>query len=552
MTAHDTGTDWSVREPPTKQAALAFLESADFHWHQRFELVPGVYTPGVNDIEWLLTRVDLPADLTGLSVLDIGTTNGATAFSLERRGAEVIAVDVMPPELFGFERIRSFLGSSVQFVEASVYELPEILDRTFDVIIFWGVLYHLRHPLLALDRLRELSRGRLFVESAVADHELGHLRLHSVARFYRFDELGADPSNWFAPTVVAMQEWVASAGFDVTGAEAWPEAAPERALVSAHVATGIPEYQRIGYERPLRVEVRQRQLAAPGEPMSRLPDEPPPVAPPFTRLDTAKREVPMPQSAGGRVAGRAATYDYADEAFPIPAEELRWRVTGNRGPESLFRETGRASLNDLETALRLTGRTIDSFDSVLDFGCGCGRVIRHMAGVGAQTSLHGCDIDADAVAWAAESLPFARFSKNEGLPPLPYDDDAFDLVVNHSVFTHLPEDYQDSWLEELRRVVRPGGFLLLTVAGPHAFSELVKAWLEHPADPSPMQQTMQEKGFLYIADDSWQGTCFPEFYHSAFHTPNYVVDHWGRYLTVLAYLPLGALRYQDMVLLRRD
>lgn len=241
-----------------------------------------------------------------------------------------------------------------------------------------------------------------------------------------------------------------------------------------------------------------------------------------------------------------------DEAVPVPPEELRWRVTGARESELRFRQQGRDSLEDLTRALCYTSRTIDSFANILDFGCGCGRVLRHLGHIADRVSLHGCDIDSEAIDWAARNIPFGAFISNDGLPPLPYADGAFDLVVNHSVFTHLPEDYQDAWLAELRRIVCPGGFLILSVAGPHAFAGLVQSWFDWPADPAPIQQTMRDEGFLYIADDAWQETCFPDFYHSAFHSPNYIVEHWGTYLRVLAYLPRAALDYGDIVVLRRD
>lgn len=255
---------------------------------------------------------------------------------------------------------------------------------------------------------------------------------------------------------------------------------------------------------------------------------------------------------GRHRSSKSRRIDPSDEMFLVPPEDLRWRVTGLREPELSFRQQGQDSLNDLERALRYTGRTIASFVKVLDFGCGCGRVLRHLGNIADRVSLHGCDIDSQAVEWAAGNLPFATFICNDRLPPLPYNDCAFDLIINHSVFTHLPEDYQDAWLGELRRIVCPGGFLVLSVAGPHAFAGLVQSWIGWPRDPAPIQETMRDKGFLYIADDSWQGTCFPDFYHSAFHSPSYIVEHWGQYLTVLAYLPRAALGFQDLVVLRRE
>ena len=93
---------------PPPDEAREFVKSATFSWHQRWELVPGVVTPGANDIAWLLQHAGLPTDLTGLSVLDIGTTNGAGAFLAENRGAaRVVAVDIFPPDYYGFIASRT-------------------------------------------------------------------------------------------------------------------------------------------------------------------------------------------------------------------------------------------------------------------------------------------------------------------------------------------------------------------------------------------------------------------------------------------------------------
>ncbi len=239
---------------PTPEAARAFLDRSEFVWHQRFELAPGVWTPGVSSVPWLCNAAGLPADLSGMTVLDIGTTNGGTAFELERRGASrVVAIDIFDPDWFGLRALTEFLGSSVEYVRASVYELAGRFSEPFDLVIFWGVLYHLRHPLLALDNLRAVTRGEASLETAVCDAEIPRReRLRSLARFYRGDELSKDPSNWFSPTVVALEDWCISAGFEIERMGAWPERRPARAMLRARPTSGPAEFEKLSYERPLR------------------------------------------------------------------------------------------------------------------------------------------------------------------------------------------------------------------------------------------------------------------------------------------------------------
>lgn len=235
-------------------AASILVRDESFVWHQRFELAPEVITPGVNDIGWLLEAASFPANLTGKSVLDIGTTNGAMAFEAERRGStDVTAVDISDENHYGFRKIADLLGSQVNFKQASIYELPQVLNRTFDVVVFWGVLYHLRHPLLALDALRQICSDECYLESAIYTPETpikGH-----VAKFHRLDDLAGDGTNWWSPTVETTEAWCRSAGFDFELQQLMPPNDPQRCLAKLNVVPGKAEYLTVSYERPIHATI---------------------------------------------------------------------------------------------------------------------------------------------------------------------------------------------------------------------------------------------------------------------------------------------------------
>ena len=234
----------------------------------------------------------------------------------------------------------------------------------------------------------------------------------------------------------------------------------------------------------------------------------------------------------------------------LPPEDLIYRVSGTRDSD-WFHRSGALSLQGFEEALASIGRSLQSFESILDFGCGCGRVMSWMAGRLDNRRLHGVDIDREAIEWAKQNLGDIDFRVIETRPPTSYANNEFDLVYCHSVFTHLNEAYQDEWLAELRRITKPGGILLVTTHGEHAFDGVLKMWREHNADPSPLERKLRNSGTLFIVDDSWKNGPFPDYYHSMFHLPWYVKRHWGDFFAVRAHFPKAALDFQDLWVLER-
>jgi SAM-dependent methyltransferase len=241
----------------------------------------------------------------------------------------------------------------------------------------------------------------------------------------------------------------------------------------------------------------------------------------------------------------------------MPPDELMDRVVSGFSSEraeehrALFLETGRRSLHDLEMALTAVGDSLSAHTSILEFGCGCGRIMRWMDDIGRSSTLVGTDIDQRAIEWAAANLPFARFDVNGGVPPTSYRDGEFDLVLNHSVFTHLDANYQDLWLTELQRITAPGGVLVLSVHGDHAFQQSERQLAPGSRDRREWREQLERDGILFVAEDSYVGSAFPDFYHTAFHAPWYIFEHWSKWFDLIAYLPRSSLDFQDQVVLRR-
>lgn len=185
-------------------------------WHHQIDLGNGIITPGYDNSRKKLGRIGLPDDLTGKTVLDVGAWDGFFSFEAERRGAKrVLATDSFSwakggwGTQDGFNLARRALNSKVEDKFIDVLELsPEVIGQ-FDVVLFLGVLYHMRHPLLALEKVASVTRELLIVETVV---DCLHSRRPLIA-FYPEEELGADPTNWSGPNPAAVIGMFKTVGF---------------------------------------------------------------------------------------------------------------------------------------------------------------------------------------------------------------------------------------------------------------------------------------------------------------------------------------------------
>jgi tRNA (mo5U34)-methyltransferase len=214
-------------------------------WYHVIEVAPGVETPGWFDLRPIVDKLPWP-DVFGKRCLDVGTYDGFLAFELERRGAtEVVATDILDHRQWdwpahmrgwagdklgevagvkgeGFRIAKEILGSSVERVECSVYDLsPERLG-TFDVVVCGSLMLHLRDPLRALEAIRSVCAGKFLSAEQI---RLGDSLLHPRRPLAALDG-ASDLCQWWIPTAAGHRRMVYAAGFEI-------ERSPMRFYMSA-------------------------------------------------------------------------------------------------------------------------------------------------------------------------------------------------------------------------------------------------------------------------------------------------------------------------------
>lgn len=244
---------------------------------------------------------------------------------------------------------------------------------------------------------------------------------------------------------------------------------------------------------------------------------------------------------------------------PIPPPVLRARVGAGIRIDVYVGEGMRLAAA-IEDALRAQGTSLAERRLVYDWGCGCGRLLSHLEGyAGQDTRIAGSDVDRDAVAWAARTWPHMTLLVNGFRPPLPVGDDQVDCLISSSIFTHLTEADQDLWLEEIRRVLTPDGYALVTVGGEAAFSYVIEGHAATRGSDFSRRLTalpsLEEQGFVFEPYDRtrWERADFQgitDVYGLAFHHPDYIHGHWGRWLELVDRRPAAVNHLQDLLLLR--
>jgi tRNA (mo5U34)-methyltransferase len=180
-------------------------------WYHSIELPNGDVIQGLMPPEFLHHRMELmpiPGDLSGKRVLDIGAWDGWFSFEAERRGASVTALDCI--EVENFLKARALMNSRADYQIMDVMEMSPARLGYFDIVFFLGVLYHLKHPLAALEKVCELTRELAIVESFVVSDQNPVI---PTMEFYETTELGEQLDNWVGPTVDCLKALCRTAGF---------------------------------------------------------------------------------------------------------------------------------------------------------------------------------------------------------------------------------------------------------------------------------------------------------------------------------------------------
>ena len=228
--------------------------------------------------------------------------------------------------------------------------------------------------------------------------------------------------------------------------------------------------------------------------------------------------------------------DGPDDGLPVPSSHLRVLVAGSPS-RSDFLATGTAGCAAVEQLFAESGLRILDCGALLDFGCGCGRILRHWHSLDG-VEVFGCDLNAELATWTEHNLPHVTVTQNGLAPPVPYADGQFGAIYAISVFTHLTRELHLSWMADLVRLLRPGGRLLFTTHGEAMLGGLL-----------PEERSRFDAGDLVVRFEGEAGSNLC----NAFHPERWVRERLVQDLVVDLYKPGGApgLDPQDVWVVRR-
>ncbi|MGB9692102.1 MAG: class I SAM-dependent methyltransferase [Candidatus Sumerlaeaceae bacterium] len=355
-----------------------------------------------------------------------------------------------------------------------------------------------------------------------------------------FDELAAEGAAWEG------LGWIFRRPFCITRAELFADGEPVGPCEEMKRPDVIEACAWAGESRPFGFRFRYN--------MSQR-------ATPVQRFDVIGFE-------GRRAIARVSCFcppPTTEQTFPIPPPELAIRVSGSTGEK--FRLQGLKMYTDLLDAMRrfavpLRGR-------LLDWGCGCGRVLRWFlsrndfdllncpSAIDARGLPLGCDVDPEAIEWCRENLG-AAFELVSFDPPTALPASSYDVVLACSVLTHLDRERQIAWLKEVHRWLVPGGHFFASTNAefafrskhPHVQPQGWRGWIEKKA-PTLWRATIVQGIYDEMRDPNMRWVVDEETYRMVFQSRRYTEELCSRFFDVLGYIECGLDGFQDLIVCRK-
>ncbi len=243
--------------------------------------------------------------------------------------------------------------------------------------------------------------------------------------------------------------------------------------------------------------------------------------------DGARLEI---SAYGKSIADAVAGCEIDEDGVKIPPAWLIQAFTG--APDTTDHiESGKRSAEYYVDLYNKHCGNFDATERVLDFGCGCGRVLSRMPQNG-KVQYFGVDLREDALEWLRATMPAGTFVAGSEMPPIDPGAQDFDLIYAVSVLTHLAQEQEQAWLAEWRRLLKDGGHVITTFRG--------EDWVEKHAyeqqKPEIREDWQQNDGFCYQKHRYWEGI-FPEYYSGTYHTEDYVRKNWSKHFEIVTMLP---------------
>lgn len=232
------------------------------------------------------------------------------------------------------------------------------------------------------------------------------------------------------------------------------------------------------------------------------------------------------------------------DGLPVPPAQLIMKISGDVRKGDFVR-SGQDCAAAIGRALKEQGVQMENIGALLDFGCGCGRLIRSWSNL-EGVRVVGVDYNPALVDWCARNLPFAEFIVGNLRPPLPLDSGTFDVIYAYSVFTHLAMEDQLPWRVELARLLKPGGHLVVTTHGQKAMRA------DWPGGRAVVlrddERALFESGQVLVQRSNLTGlnAC------TAFHPEAYLRSAFAGEMSMVGFLPGEApWSGQDITVLRK-